>query len=89
MPFPVHVVERVETFDHLSCNRFVTRYAYHHGHFDRVEGFLPRLVRGEEVAQIPRVLGVDLATFGNRTLGHVLRGDRSKPSQITNCVLSG
>ena len=34
LPFPVHVVERVETRDHLSRNRFVTRYAYHHGYFD-------------------------------------------------------
>lgn len=37
IPFPVHVVERVETFDRISRNRFVTRYAYHHGHFDGVE----------------------------------------------------
>ena len=34
LPFPVHVVERVETIDHVSRNRFVARYAYHHGHFD-------------------------------------------------------
>ena len=34
LPFPVHVVERVETYDHVSGNRFVTRYAYHHGYFD-------------------------------------------------------
>lgn len=37
LPFPVHVVERVETYDRLSRNRFVTRYAYHHGYFDGVE----------------------------------------------------
>ncbi|MEU1596502.1 SpvB/TcaC N-terminal domain-containing protein [Streptomyces sp. NPDC005708] len=37
LPFPVHVVERVETYDHISRNRFVTRYAYHHGHFDGEE----------------------------------------------------
>ena len=37
LPFPVHVVERVETFDHISRNRFVTRYAYHHGYFDGIE----------------------------------------------------
>ena len=34
LPFPVHVVERAETLDHISRNRFVTRYAYHHGYFD-------------------------------------------------------
>jgi hypothetical protein len=37
IPFPVHVVERVETYDHISRNRFVTRYAYHHGYFDGTE----------------------------------------------------
>jgi RHS repeat-associated protein len=37
LPFPVHVVERVETYDWISRNRFVTRYAYHHGYFDGEE----------------------------------------------------
>ena len=37
LPFPVHLVERVETLDRISRNRFVTRYAYHHGYFDGVE----------------------------------------------------
>ncbi|WP_081066246.1 SpvB/TcaC N-terminal domain-containing protein [Burkholderia cepacia] len=37
LPFPVHVVERVETYDHVSRNRFVSRYAYHHGYFDGEE----------------------------------------------------
>ena len=37
LPFPVHVVARVETHDHISRNRFVTRYAYHHGYFDGEE----------------------------------------------------
>ena len=37
LPFPVHVVTRVETRDLISGNRFVTRSAYSHGHFDGVE----------------------------------------------------
>ncbi|ANY16520.1 hypothetical protein AW878_02420 [Bordetella pseudohinzii] len=37
LPFPVHVVERVETRDHIGRNRFVSRYAYHHGYFDDEE----------------------------------------------------
>lgn len=37
LPFPVHVVTKVETHDLISGNRFVTRYAYHHGYFDGVE----------------------------------------------------
>jgi len=37
LPFPVYVVERIETYDRVGRNRFVTRYAYHHGYFDGVE----------------------------------------------------
>jgi RHS repeat-associated protein len=37
LPFPVHVVERVETYDWVSRNRFVTRYSYHHGFYDGLE----------------------------------------------------
>ncbi|WP_432825050.1 SpvB/TcaC N-terminal domain-containing protein [Dactylosporangium sp. CA-092794] len=37
LPFPVHVVERVETTDLVSRNRFVSRYEYHHGYFDGAE----------------------------------------------------
>ncbi|HKO95844.1 MAG TPA: SpvB/TcaC N-terminal domain-containing protein [Pyrinomonadaceae bacterium] len=37
IPFPVHVVESVESYDRISKNRFTTRYAYHHGYFDGVE----------------------------------------------------
>lgn len=34
LPFPVHCVERSETYDWIGRSRFVTRYAYHHGYFD-------------------------------------------------------
>jgi RHS repeat-associated protein len=37
LPFPVHVVEHVQTYDYVSRNRFATRYAYHHGYYDGVE----------------------------------------------------
>jgi RHS repeat-associated protein len=37
LPFPVHVVERVESYDWISRNRFVTSYSYHHGFYDGVE----------------------------------------------------
>lgn len=37
LPFIVHVVDRVEVYDHISRNRFVTRYVYHHGYFDGEE----------------------------------------------------
>ncbi|WP_434043958.1 MULTISPECIES: SpvB/TcaC N-terminal domain-containing protein [Sorangium] len=34
LPFPVQVVERVETYDHVSRVRLVSEYRYHHGHYD-------------------------------------------------------
>ncbi|HBB87907.1 MAG TPA: hypothetical protein DC047_09850 [Blastocatellia bacterium] len=37
LPFPVHVVERLEIYDWIGRSRFVTRYAYHHGYFDGEE----------------------------------------------------
>ena len=37
LPHVVHVVGRVETYDFVGRNRFVSRYAYHHGYFDGVE----------------------------------------------------
>lgn len=37
LPFPVHVVERVEQIDHAARTRLVSRYAYHDGYFDGEE----------------------------------------------------
>jgi Salmonella virulence plasmid 65kDa B protein/Insecticide toxin TcdB middle/C-terminal region/Insecticide toxin TcdB middle/N-terminal region len=37
LPFPVYVVKRVETYDEVSRNRFVSRYTYHHGFYDGLE----------------------------------------------------
>jgi len=37
IPFPVHVVEQVESYDYISRNHFSSRYAYHHGYFDGLE----------------------------------------------------
>ena len=37
LPFPVQVIERAETYDWISRNRFVTRYSYHHGYYDGIE----------------------------------------------------
>jgi len=37
LPFPVQVVERVETYDWIGRSRFVSRYAYHHGCYDGLE----------------------------------------------------
>jgi hypothetical protein len=37
LPFPTHVVKRVEVYDSVSRNRFVSRYSYHHGFYDGLE----------------------------------------------------
>jgi RHS repeat-associated protein len=37
LPFPVYTVKRVETYDFVSRNRFVSSYTYHHGFFDGLE----------------------------------------------------
>jgi RHS repeat-associated protein len=37
LPFPVHIVKRVETYDAVSRSRFVSRYTYHHGFYDGLE----------------------------------------------------
>jgi RHS repeat-associated protein len=37
LPFPVHVVERVETFDFISRTKFASSYRYRHGYFDGEE----------------------------------------------------
>jgi len=37
IPFPVHVVERLEIHDHISRTRFASRYSYHHGYYDGIE----------------------------------------------------
>lgn len=37
LPFPVHVVERVETYDAISRNQYIATYLYHDGYFDHTE----------------------------------------------------
>lgn len=34
LPFPVHVIERIERCDHVTRTKLVTRYRYHHGDYD-------------------------------------------------------
>src|SRR3954451_5063443 len=37
LPFPVHVVERAETIDHVTGTSFVERYTYRDGHYEERE----------------------------------------------------
>ena len=74
LPFPVHCVERVETRDLISRNRFVTRYAYHHGYYDGVErefrgfGMVEQLDTEElgaltESGAFPDAVNIDAASY--------------------------
>jgi RHS repeat-associated protein len=66
LPFPVHVVEKVETYDHISRTRFVSRYRHHHGRFDGVErefcGFA--LVEQEDTEQLAALVRSDTLPIG-------------------------
>ncbi|MBK8264631.1 MAG: hypothetical protein IPK80_25215 [Nannocystis sp.] len=37
LPFPVHVIERVEVHDHVTGHSFIQKYRYHHGAYDGSE----------------------------------------------------
>jgi RHS repeat-associated protein len=63
LPFPVHVVEQIETIDTISRNRFVTRHSYHHGYYDGIE----REFRG-----FARVDQCDTADFATLTTSNLL-----------------
>lgn len=74
LPFPVQVVGQVELRDWIGRNRFVTRYAYHHGFFDGVErefrgfGMVEQCDTGElgaldPVAAFPAPLNEDAASW--------------------------
>lgn len=75
LPFPVHVVERVETRDRISGNRFVTRYAYHHGYFDGEErefrGFGMVEQRDTEVFATPVTGGIQSDATNEDAASHV------------------
>jgi RHS repeat-associated protein len=80
LPFPVHVVERVETYDHISRNRFVTRYSYHHGFYDGVE----REFRGfGRVDQIDTEAFAALTASGHFPVGHNIDAASNVPPVLT------
>jgi RHS repeat-associated protein len=80
LPFPVHVVERVETYDDVSRNRFVTRYSYHHGFYDGVE----REFRGfGRVDQFDTETFAALTASGNFPTGDNIDAASSVPPVLT------
>lgn len=80
LPFPVHVVKRVETFDYISRNRFVRSYSYHHGFFDGVE----REFRG--FGRVDQLDTEDFATLSKSSafpLGDNVRAEYNVPPVLT------
>ncbi len=61
LPFPVHVVEKVEVKDIWRKTSFATTYSYHHGYFDGTE----REFRG-----FGRVEQIDVETYGEFAAGN-------------------
>lgn len=82
LPFPVHVLTRVEKIDRVTGNRFVTRTAYHDGYFDGVE----REFRG-----FGRVEQWDKEEFGTSDVPPVLSRTwfHTGASNESACVLPG
>ena len=66
LPFPVHVIDKVETYDHVNRTRFVSRYRYHHGRFDGVErefcGFA--MVEQEDTEQLAALVSSETLPVG-------------------------
>jgi RHS repeat-associated protein len=62
LPFPVHVLERVEALDQITGTSFVSRYVYHHGYFDGDE----REFRG--FGMVEQFDSEDFAGFGAQRL---------------------
>jgi hypothetical protein len=80
LAFPVHVVERVETYDRVSRNRFVTRYTYHHGFYDGDE----REFRGfGRVDQLDTETFATLNASGNFPVGENVSAASSAPPVLT------
>jgi RHS repeat-associated protein len=71
LAFPVHVVERVETFDYLGRHKFVSLYKYHHGYYDGVErefrGF--GMVEQLDTESFSKYAGAGLFTEPPETIG--------------------
>jgi RHS repeat-associated protein len=71
LPFPVQVVERIETFDYVSRHKFSSLFNYHHGYYDGVErefrGF--GMVERTDTESFSRFSGAGLFTETPETAG--------------------
>jgi hypothetical protein len=64
LPFPVHVVERVQTNDAISRTSYIARYSYHHGFYDGVEREFRGFARVEtlDTDAVPALSGIGTFT---------------------------
>ena len=81
LPFPVHVIEQVETSDRIARTRFVTRYTYRDGYFDGLErefrGF--GMVEQYDAVDIAALAGKDVQpTAANEDPAHRLPPVRTR-----------
>ncbi|MEU4419672.1 SpvB/TcaC N-terminal domain-containing protein [Actinoplanes sp. NPDC024001] len=83
LPFPVQLVERVETLDRISGNRLVRRFAYHDGFFDGID----REFRGfgmTEQWDAEELSGSDVPPVLTRTWAHTgaFTGGQAMPETV-------
>jgi RHS repeat-associated protein len=81
LPFPVHVVERVQTDDAVSRTTLVSTYTYHHGFYDGVEREFRGFARVDQLDSdtIPAASGTGVFT----TTPPVAGGDFAPPPAWT------
>ena len=63
LPFPVHVVERVEVDEGVSRASAVCTYSYHHGYYDGVEREFRGFARVDQLDTDMRAGSVGTGTF--------------------------
>jgi RHS repeat-associated protein len=78
LPFPVHVVSRVEVIDHFSKGKLATEYRYHHGYWDGAE----REFRGFGMVEQR-----DTESFEDYT-GQVLHGEETVFAKVERQIFS-
>lgn len=74
LPFPVQVVDKVETIDHLGGSRLVAKFTYHHGYFDPID----REFRG-----FGRVERMDTESFEDASTAEAGGGSLDVPPVLT------
>jgi hypothetical protein len=92
LPFPVQVLQKVETIDHISGNKHVSTYRYHHGYYDGRERAFMGFGRvdqfdSETFADFARPdLHGDDSPFGNASPAHHMPPVETRTWYHTGCT---